>query len=248
MRMQSDRPVPVNGRAALLVEDAFEESQISRLRDTCRRQALALDKQSDLIALLRTGGRALKAENADLRGENARLRDAPATPALVNEARAQLVARLTLDECAPRAARHAVADCVADQVTPAVLADAKLLISEMVSNSVRHSAATGQAVIVRVGMERTLLRLEVEDSGCAGAIAPRAPDLNNGGGLGLQLVHELSERWAIERAAGGRTRIWAYLRRAPLTHQGNGAKLAAEASQEEHAAALHLSHPTDQDR
>jgi anti-sigma regulatory factor (Ser/Thr protein kinase) len=247
--MQSDRPVPVNGRATLPVENACEESEISRLRDTCRRQALALHKQSDVIALLRTGGRALKAENADLRGENARLRDAPATPALVEEGRAELgVARLTLDEGAPRAARHRVADCVADQVTPAVLADAKLLISEMVSNSVRHSAAAGQAVVVRVGVERTLLRLEVEDSGCAGEIAPRAPDLNNGGGLGLQLVHELSERWAIERAAGGGTLIWAELRRAPLSHQGNGAKLAAETAKEEHVAALHLIHVTDQDR
>jgi anti-sigma regulatory factor (Ser/Thr protein kinase) len=237
MRMQSDRPVPVNGRATLPVEDAGEESEISRLRDTCRRQALALDKQSDVIALLRTGGRALKAENADLRGENARLRDAPATPALVNEGRAELgVARLTLDEGAPRAARHAVTDCVADQVTPAVLADAKLLISELVSNSVRHNATTGQAVVVRVGVERTLLRLEVEDSGCSGEIAPRAPDLSNGGGLGLQLVHELSERWAIERTAGGGTRIWAYLQRAPLSHQGDGAKLAAEVSDEEHVA------------
>ena len=112
------------------------------------------------------------------------------------------MARVTLDEGAPRAARRAVTDCVADQVTPAVLADAKLLISELVSNSVRHSAATGQAVVVRVGVERTRLRLEVEDSGCSGEIAPRAPDLSNGGGLGLQLVHELSERWAIERTGG----------------------------------------------
>ena len=247
--MQSDRPVPLNGRATVPVEDACEESQISRLRDTCRRQALALDKQSDIITLLRTGGRALKAENADLRGENARLRAAPATPALVNEDRSELgVARLTLDEGAPRAARHRVADCVGEHVTPAVLADAKLLISEMVSNSVRHSAAAGQAVVVRVGVERALLRLEVEDSGCAGEIAPRAPDVNNGGGFGLQLVHELSERWGIERAAGGGTRIWAYLRRAPLSYQGNGAKLAAEASEEEHVAALYLIHVTDQDR
>jgi anti-sigma regulatory factor (Ser/Thr protein kinase) len=246
--MQSDRPVPVNGRAPLPVEDACEESEISRLRDTCRRQALALAKQSDVIALLRTGGRALKAENADLRDENARLRDAPATPALVNEGHAELgVARLTLDEGAPRAARHAVANCVADQVTPAVLADAKLLISELVSNSVRHSAATGQAVVVRVGVEPTLLRLEVEDSGCSGEIAPRAPDLSNGGGLGLQLVHELSERWAIERSAGGGTRIWACLRRAPLS-QGDGTKLAAEVSDQEHVAALPLIPVTDQDR
>jgi anti-sigma regulatory factor (Ser/Thr protein kinase) len=222
--MQPDRPVPADGRATQPVDRARLVSQIDRLRATCRRQALALDKQGNVIALLRSGGRALKAENADLRSENARLRDARATPELAGEARTELgEVRLALDAGAPGAARVMVARCLADQVTPAVLADAQLLISELVGNSVRHSDAAAHPVVVRVGVERASCRLEVADSGCAGEVTPRAPDLNRGGGLGLQIVHELSERWGLERAAGGGTRVWVYLLRAPLTSNGHGA-------------------------
>jgi anti-sigma regulatory factor (Ser/Thr protein kinase) len=222
--MQPDRAVPADGRATQLVDRARLVSQIDRLRATCRRQALALDKQGNVIALLRTGGRALKAENADLRGENARLRDARAAPELAGEARTELgEVRLALDVGAPRAARAMVANCLADQVTPSVMADAQLLISELVGNSVRPSDAAGHAVVVRVAVERALCRLEVADSGSAGEVTPRAPDLNRGGGLGLQIVHELGERWGLERAAGGGTRVWVYLLRAPLTSNGHGA-------------------------
>jgi anti-sigma regulatory factor (Ser/Thr protein kinase) len=173
--------------------------------------------------LLRTGGRALKAENADLRSENARLRDARATPELAGEARTELgEARLALDVGAPRAARVMVANCLADHVTPSVMADAQLLISELVGNSVRHSDAAGDPVVVRVGVERTSCRLEVADSGRAGEVTPRAPDLKRGGGLGLQIVHELGQRWGLERDAGGGTRVWVDLLRAPPTSHGHG--------------------------
>jgi anti-sigma regulatory factor (Ser/Thr protein kinase) len=222
--MQPDRPVPADGRATQPVDRARLVSQIDRLRATCRRQALALDKQGDVVALLGTGGRALKAENADLRSENARLRDARATPELAGEARTELgEARLALDVGAPRAARVMVANCLADRVTPSVMANAQLLISELVGNSVRHSDAAGHPVVVRVGVERALCRLEVADSGCAGEVTARAPDLKHGGGLGLQIVQELSERWGLERAADGGTRVWVYLLRAPLTSQRHGA-------------------------
>lgn len=222
--MQPARPVPADGRDTQPVDRSRLVAQIDRLRATCRRQALALDKQGDVIALLRTGGRALKAENADLRSENARLRDARATPELAGEARTELgEARLALDAGAPRAARAMVASCLADQVTPSVLANAQLLISELVGNSVRHSHAAGHPVVVRVGVERALCHLEVADSGCAGEVTPRAPDLQHGGGLGLQIVQELSERWGLERAAAGGTRVWVYLLRAPLNSQAHGA-------------------------
>ena len=221
--MESVGPVVVNGQATPPIVDAAEPSEVQRLRDTCRRQTSALHKQSHVIALLRTGGRALKAENTDLRGENARLRNAQATPALVEDAPVELgEARLALDPGAPRTARLMVADCLRERVTPAVLADAQLLISELVGNSVRHSAATADALVVRVGLERELCRLEVKDSGSAGNVAPRAPDLKVGGGFGLQIVQELSERWGVERAAGG-TRVWVYLRRTPPGSQGRPA-------------------------
>ena len=50
-------------------------------------------------------------------------------------------------------------------------------------------------------------RLEVEDDGRTGSIARRAPDLQDGGGFGLNVVEMLSARWLVNRDAG--TRVWA---------------------------------------
>jgi hypothetical protein len=44
-------------------------------------------------------------------------------------------------------------------------------------------------------------------------IAPRSPDLEGGGGFGLNVVQALSERWGLERIAAGGTRVWAQLAR-----------------------------------
>jgi hypothetical protein len=51
------------------------------------------------------------------------------------------------------------------------------------------------------------VRLEVEDDGRTGSIARRVPDLQKGGGFGLNVVERLSARWGVDRDAG--TRVWA---------------------------------------
>jgi serine/threonine-protein kinase RsbW len=113
----------------------------------------------------------------------------------------------------PRAAvvaRAAVARGMAGHVADDVLADAQLLVSELVSNSIRH-AGLGADAMVRVGatISDGMLRLEVDDAGTAGEVAARAPDLNGGGGFGLRIVETLSERWGVSR--DGHTRVWAEL-------------------------------------
>jgi serine/threonine-protein kinase RsbW len=90
----------------------------------------------------------------------------------------------------------------------AMLVDAQLLISEMVANSVRHADAPADAVIrVRARVRADVLRLEVADRGRSGSIARRAPDLQRGGGFGLNVVETLSRRWGVHRDAG--TQVWA---------------------------------------
>jgi hypothetical protein len=75
----------------------------------------------------------------------------------------------------------------------------------------------GAELIVSVQLPPGMVRLDVEDGGRSGTIAPRRPDSENGGGFGLSLVEALSERWGMERVAQGGTRVWAQLARAPLT-------------------------------
>jgi serine/threonine-protein kinase RsbW len=122
---------------------------------------------------------------------------------------------LPLDARAPGAARIVVAS-LRGRVPASVLDTAQLLVTELVTNSVRHSGASAAArVVVRVRLTDSMLRLEVSDPGCDGVIAPLAPDLQGGGGFGLNLVSAFSERWGLERVAAGGTRVWAQLARAP---------------------------------
>lgn len=135
-----------------------------------------------------------------------------AAPAELDELRGALEFRLALDAKAPRAARTLVADCVGARVPGSVRDDAQLLVSELVTNSLRHSGApAGQGIVVRVELASSMLRVEVEDAGRGGVIAPRAADVETSGGFGLSLVQALSERWGVERAPVGGTRVWAQL-------------------------------------
>jgi anti-sigma regulatory factor (Ser/Thr protein kinase) len=123
---------------------------------------------------------------------------------------------LPLDARAPGAARIVVTACLRARVPASVLDDAQLVASELVSNSVRHSRASpASVVVVRMQLTDAFVRLEVADSGRSGAIAPRPADLVGGGGLGLNLVESLSERWGLERVVASGTRVWALLPRAP---------------------------------
>jgi anti-sigma regulatory factor (Ser/Thr protein kinase) len=217
--MQRGGPVPGGGQAENAADRMGRVSETAVLRARCRRQALAIDKLRDAVAVLRAGAGALKAENADLRSEHNRIRGVrEAASAGLRALDPQRVEeRLALDDCAPAAARALVADCLSGRVSARTVERAQLVISELVANSLRHAGApAGHALVVRVAFEDPLCRLEVEDAGSEGHVAPRAPDLKgNGGGLGLNIVHTFSDRWGIERAAGKGTRVWAYLAEAP---------------------------------
>jgi serine/threonine-protein kinase RsbW len=109
---------------------------------------------------------------------------------------------------APASARVAVGAWMADHVTETMLADAQLIVGELVANSVRHADAPADAVVsVRAQVAADVLRLEVEDRGSGGSVARRTPDLHHGGGFGLNVVDVLSRRWGVHRDVG--TRVWA---------------------------------------
>ena len=106
------------------------------------------------------------------------------------------------------AARSAVSAWIGADISQAMHVDLLLLISELVTNSVRHARAPATAGIsVRARVLGEMLRVEVRDGGTSGAIALRAPDLGNGGGFGLNVVDLVSQRWGVDRDGG--TRVWA---------------------------------------
>jgi serine/threonine-protein kinase RsbW len=219
--MQPQQVGSTNGGSPSVARSAVARSELDRLRATCRRQAHVIDTLGHAVLTLRGGAAALKAENADLRAVYSRVGSRARAGARGRgrvDAGEMLDVSLPLDVRAPGAARLVVTACLRDRVAASVIGDAQLVVSELVSNSVRHSR-TGAAgvVIVRVAVTDTIVRLEVADAGRGGVIAPRPADLKGGGGLGLNVVEALSERWGVERIAAGGTRVWAQLPHAPLT-------------------------------
>jgi serine/threonine-protein kinase RsbW len=217
--MRPDRAIPKKGRSRFAPERENAETELDGLRATNQRQTLVIDKLSDAISALRSDVSGLEAENAELSEQTARLREQ--LPAILfgngTDPREMVEAVLPLDVHAPAAARVVIADFLRERVAPRLVDTAQLIISELVSNSLRHNAAPfDQAVVIRVALERATWRLEVEDPGGVGVLAPD-PERAAGGRLGLNLVQTLSECWGVEHAAERGTRAWAFLPRAPET-------------------------------
>ena len=110
---------------------------------------------------------------------------------------------------APIVARSAVAHALTGRVDGRVLADAELMVSELVTNSVQHAGLSADD-FVRIGAAVTdgVLRLEVDNPGAAGTVAPRDPDAERYG-FGLRIVDALADTWGVSR--NGHTRVWVEL-------------------------------------
>jgi serine/threonine-protein kinase RsbW len=188
---------------------------LASLRATCRRQAEVIETTVRVLANLRNGLHALKAENAALRAAAARteaVRSSSSAERLATTSGEWIEVRLPLDVPAPEAARIVVARAVSKHVPPWVLERAQLVVTELVTNGLRHSGGSaGASVRVRVGLVAGEIWLEVEDAGSDRVAAQRAPNPDAGDGFGFHIVQTLSECWGVERAAHGPTRVWAQL-------------------------------------
>jgi anti-sigma regulatory factor (Ser/Thr protein kinase) len=110
------------------------------------------------------------------------LESSPAAPARARSALEQLAARLSKER----------------------MRDVRLLVSELVTNAVRH--ADGEAVRLVVGLNGGTLRVEVHDPGCGFEVREAPTDPLRASGWGLVLVDELSDRWGVDHSP--RTRVW----------------------------------------
>ncbi|MBA2644232.1 MAG: ATP-binding protein [Solirubrobacterales bacterium] len=92
-----------------------------------------------------------------------------------------------------------------DCLRPEVAMNARLLVSELVANAVRHVPRDGE-IGMHVSLVGDSLRVEVVDPG--NGFVPRARTSASplGSGWGLHLVDELSDRWGVEST--GPTRVW----------------------------------------
>lgn len=130
----------------------------------------------------------------------------------------------------PRALREArrALDPLEERVGAPMLEDMRLLVTELVTNSVRHADTCDEArVELNVRVARNVVRVEVSDEGSGFRPERRAadrrsvqshdyagPERRSGrddadlrvGGWGLYLVESLATRWGVRR--GDRVRVW----------------------------------------
>ena len=89
-------------------------------------------------------------------------------------------------------------------IRPACLDTLRLLVSEVVTNAIRHGPrGSDAATIMRVEILGDRVRVEIEDTG--GGFSPPGPPKADGG-WGLFLVDQLADRWGIRD--GPPTRVW----------------------------------------
>jgi anti-sigma regulatory factor (Ser/Thr protein kinase) len=110
---------------------------------------------------------------------------------------------------APAEAR-AVVEAIGSDLPEPVLVDVKLLLTEVVTNAIKHASRGVQAVIIRIRTNH-FIRVEVLDPGPMFNPDPRPPGTGAGSGRGLYLVDTVATAWGVEPDQAGK-KVWFELR------------------------------------
>lgn len=112
------------------------------------------------------------------------------------------------------AARHAV-DGLVGTLGDEQLGDVRLLVSELVTNALRHADLRAEdSIWLKVRVDDALVRVEVSDPGPGFELRGRAEDSDTVDGWGLYLVATLADRWGVDRDDRKATQVWFELDRA----------------------------------
>jgi anti-sigma regulatory factor (Ser/Thr protein kinase) len=109
------------------------------------------------------------------------------------------------DTTAPRAARHAL-DELNGHIDPGLKDDIRLLVSEVITNSVIHAQPQPPGeVALDVWASHEVVRVAITDRG-PGFVAAKRPRGGERSGWGLMMVDRLAHRWGVELDDG--TEVW----------------------------------------
>jgi anti-sigma regulatory factor (Ser/Thr protein kinase) len=118
----------------------------------------------------------------------------------------RLERRLAVSPESAAEARH-ILDDLAEAIPDGRMRDVRLLISELVTNAVRHADLdAGDAIDLVIDVADQMLRVEVHDPGGGFVPSTPSPDPARPSGWGLYLVAELADRWGVD--SDERTRVW----------------------------------------
>lgn len=92
---------------------------------------------------------------------------------------------------------------LAGEVDDLTLRNTRLLVSELVTNAVRHvPAGEGDEITLSIALEDGTVRIEVQDRGPGFVPSPRSETHDAGSGWGLHILSKLAERWGVESGDG----------------------------------------------
>jgi anti-sigma regulatory factor (Ser/Thr protein kinase) len=112
---------------------------------------------------------------------------------------------LTLTEGSGAAAAARRAFSAGNGMLPAAIRDdVLLLVSELVTNAVRHAGAGPERPLqVQLQQGPRWVAVAVTDEGPGFTWCPRPSARNESGGWGLFLVDQIADRWGVERGTSG---------------------------------------------
>ena len=134
--------------------------------------------------------------------------DDHACPDCQGETRRLMRLALPPDVPTVRLARQATRDTLAAWQLSHLEDAAVLLVSELVTNAVRHARDTG-AIGLELASVGTGLRMEVQDGDPHWRLKPSSAD-DDESGFGFVLVDSLAGRWGIRRVSAGKA-VWVEL-------------------------------------
>jgi anti-sigma regulatory factor (Ser/Thr protein kinase) len=104
----------------------------------------------------------------------------------------------------PARARRIVAEELGELVSPPILENLQLLVSELVTNGIVHGAGTSKDTVMLDLLADDGVRCAVIDHGPG--FIPSDPAREHHG-MGLKIVEQLADRWGVVRSQQ-ETRVW----------------------------------------
>ena len=104
-------------------------------------------------------------------------------------------------------ARRLACEVAGHYLSPRQFKSFELVVTEVVSNAVRHGGDSGDTIRLAVTPKDGYMCVQVTDSGPGLVPKPGALEADDNGGFGLFIVEQLTRRWGVTRE-DGRTRVW----------------------------------------
>jgi anti-sigma regulatory factor (Ser/Thr protein kinase) len=103
-------------------------------------------------------------------------------------------------------------ELIASGVTEPVIDDVNVIVSELLSNALRHARPLPSGEVrLAWSMDGDAIEVAVSDGGAMTEPRRSSPTLSSLGGRGLGIVESLAECWGV-RHEDGATTVWAVLR------------------------------------